>query len=266
MVVETGATAGVFPARRARPAAGWPRRTAEDDFTPLTADPDAALRRGRARSTSPRWSRWSRCRRRRATSSRSPRSAGTPGRPGVRRVVGEQLVRGPRHRRRGAARPERAAGSGADGHPGLAADPGHDHRVRACTATSSPRARGCWSRCAGRASASARRRSQAPPVAAHVQPQLPRPQRHRRRRGVPVLAVDRRGQRADRRDHRPAHRGRRRELRPRRRPRTRRSTTTTSTAPPHRRARRAVVVERGANLVPPPVPGPLPETIWTAGC
>ena len=46
-----------------------------------------------------------------------------------------------------------------------------------------------------------RRRAQ---LAAHLPPQLPRPLRHRRRRGLAVLPGDRRGVRADRRHHRPA--------------------------------------------------------------
>ena len=41
---------------------------------------------------------------------------------------------------------------------------------------------------------------------AHLPPELPRPLRHRRRRGVAVLAGDRGGVRAHRRDHRPARR------------------------------------------------------------
>ena len=43
-----------------------------------------------------------------------------------------------------------------------------------------------WSRPAGRASAWARRRRSGAVVAAHLQPQLPGPQRHRRRPGLPV--------------------------------------------------------------------------------
>ena len=46
-----------------------------------------------------------------------------------------------------------------------------------------------------------------PAVAAHLQPQLPRAQRHRRGRRLPVLTVDRGRERPDRRDHRPADRG-----------------------------------------------------------
>ena len=68
------------------------------------------------------------------------------------------------------------------------------------------------------------------------------------------------GERAERGDHRPADPRPRRSCGP---PcgRTRGSTTTTSTTRCRPSARRAVVVERGENLVPPPLPAPLPEEV-----
>ena len=163
--------------------------------------------------------------------------AGTSVGAGVRRVVGEQLLRRPRDgRRRCCAAAPCAPGVAADGDPGSRQILDTIIRVRGVRRPVRAPARGCSSRSAGRASASARRRMKGAAVAADVQPQLPRPQRHRRRRGVPVLPVDGGGQRADRRDHRPADAATGRRCGPPWR-RTRRSTSATSS--PRRRERAA---------------------------
>ena len=92
-------------------------------------------------------------------------------------------------------------------------------RAAASTVTSSLRARGCSSPSAARASASARRRRRGC-LGAHVQPQLPGAERDAGRRRLPLLACDGRGHRATRGDHRPADardaaRARARDRRPR---------------------------------------------------
>ena len=256
MVVEAGATAGVFPSdeetRRWLESAG-PRRR----LPPVGRGPRCRVRRRRADRPVRAGAVGG------AAVVAGQRGAGRrgrrhAGRAGVRRVVGEQLVRGPRHRGRDAARQEGGAGSDPHGHARVAADPGHDHPfrgVRRPVRRGRPDA-GAGVRALRRHRAGA---AEGPAVAAHVQPELPRPQRDRRGRGVPVLAVDGRGERAERGDHRPADPAQP-ELRPAVRPDTRIHDHHIDDAlPPERRS--AVVVERGENLVPPPLPGPLPEEV-----
>ena len=131
-------------------------------------------------------------------------------------LVGELLLRRPGDRGRGARRRVRAPRGRSDRHARVAADPRHDRPQRRL-----PRARRGRGADAGAGLRAVHRHragtDRGAGVGAHVQPQLPRPQRHRRRPRLPVLAVDGGGHRAGRRDHRPAD-PRRAARRSRRRP------------------------------------------------
>ena len=99
-----GPPPGSSPPTR-RPGAGSRPRTAADDFIPLAADPGAAYDEVERIDLSAAGAAG------RAAAVAGQRGAGRRGRrhrggAGVRRVVGEQLVRGPGHRGRDAARAE----------------------------------------------------------------------------------------------------------------------------------------------------------------
>ena len=265
MVVETGATAGVFPADERDPPVARGAGPRSTSSRPLAADPGADVRRGRADRPG-----------RAGAAGRAAAVAGQrrPGRrggrhaarAGVRRVVGEQLLRGPRDGRRGPARPAASRpGVVLTVTPGLPADPRHDHPRPGSTATCSPRARGCWSRCAGRASGIGQAPVKAQPSLRTFNRNFPGRSGTVDDARVPVLAVDRRGQRADRRDHRPADGDARPRCGPPRRP-TRRSTTTTSSRRQPPEQRRAVVVERGREPRAAPAARAAARRRSTRGC
>ena len=158
MVVETGATTASSPPTSAR--GEWlAAQGREDEFVAARRGPRRRATTRPSGSTWRRSSRWSRCRRRRATSSRSREVAGTEV---VQVCVGSSvnsLLRGPRDRRGGAARTQRRTR-----RVELTVTPGSRQildtivRSRRLRRPRRARARGCSSRCAGRASASARRR------------------------------------------------------------------------------------------------------------
>ena len=129
MIVETGATTAVFPSdERVREWLSAQGR--EDDFVELAADPGAEydalevidLADARAADSEAALAR----------ERRAGRGAGRDeDRSGLRRLLGQLVLRGPRHRRGGAAATETLApGDSADGDARLAPDPRHDRAQR----------------------------------------------------------------------------------------------------------------------------------------
>ena len=132
------------------------------------------------------------------------RACGNEDGPGLRRLLGQLVLRGSRDRRGGHARRDALARVAADRDARVAADPRHDRAERRLPR---PRRRRRARPRAGVRPVHRRRPGSCsgPALRADVQPQLPRAQRDGGRRGVPLLACDRRRDRPARRDHRSAH-------------------------------------------------------------
>ena len=213
MVMETGATTGIFPSDERTRA--WLREQGrEEHWLELAADPDAEYDEAEtidlgelepliALPSSP------------GNVVPVREAAGEADAAGVRRLIGQLFVRGSRDRRGGAARADGRSRARPDGHPRVAADPGHDRARRRLRRPARGRGADTGARLRplhrhGPGAGGGRR------LRADVQPQLPRAQRDGGRSRLPLLARDRGGDRAPRRDRGSA--------------RTRRSTRTDAAA------------------------------------
>ena len=146
-----------------------------------------------------------------------------------------------------------------DGDSRLAADPRPDHAVR------DVRRPAVCGRADARAGLRAMRRhgpgaSVGGELAAHLQPELPGPQRDGRRQRLPLLARGCGGVDAHGRDRRSARADRARAAW-RARPRGRPSSRVTSWSRCPRTRRRSIEIPRGPNIKPPPEQKELPDTL-----
>ena len=162
MIADSGRRRSVFPSDDRDEAAGSQRRSAGGLHRAGHRRLDARLRRDRGDRPRRRSCRSSRSRRRRANVVPVRRARGHASGAGVRRLVGQLVLRGHgRLWRRAARQPALREADPAHRDARLAADPRPDHAVGHLRRAARRRASGCSSRPAGRASAWGRRHRRA---------------------------------------------------------------------------------------------------------
>ena len=262
MIVETGATTARVPQRRADAAAGSQRRAGRPTSARWPPTPAAAYDDDGADRPVRGWSRWSRSRTRPGNVVPVARGRRHRGRAGLRRLVGQQLLRGPRDGRRRAPRARGAPGRRADRHARVPADPRHDRAAPASTAPARRRRAdaGADLRAVHRHRPGADQRAgRRCARSTATSPAAAAPPRTRSTCARPSTAA---AERADRRHHRPADRCDRPPLRPRRA--ARRLADRRPASSPRRCPRPSAERSRSSaapNLVPPPQPEPLRDDL-----